>query len=112
MAETFRCPSCSAPLEFEGKMMQKCRHCGSNVIVPSDAMHYSSSFGDEGSLDFNDPSNATGKALKVAEIQRELQRGNKIMAIKIFRETFGVGLKEAKDAVEAMERDESNGKST
>lgn len=107
MAETFRCPSCSAPLEFEGKMMQKCRHCGSNVIVPSDVMRYSNSFGSSGSLDFDDVSNATGKALKVAEIQRELQRGNKIVAIKIFRETFGVGLKEAKDAVEAMERGES-----
>lgn len=107
MAETFRCPSCSAPLEFEGKMMQKCRHCGSNVIVPSDVMRYSNSFGNSGALDFDDVSNATGKTLKVAEIRRELQRGNKIMAIKIFRETFDVGLKEAKDAVEAMERGES-----
>jgi hypothetical protein len=49
----------------------------------------------------------TGRALKIAEIQREIQRGNKINAIKIFRETFGTGLKEAKDAVEAMERGES-----
>jgi ribosomal protein L7/L12 len=37
------------------------------------------------------------------EIQNALRRGNKIEAIKIYREMTGVGLKEAKDAVEAMQ---------
>lgn len=107
MAETFRCPACSAPLEFEGKMMQKCAFCQSNVIVPADVMRNSDNFGGVGALDFGDLSNLTGKALQLAEIQRLIQSGNKIQAIKIFRETFGVGLKEAKDAVEALERGES-----
>lgn len=107
MAETFKCPSCSAPLEFEGKPMQKCRFCGSNVIVPSGVIQSSSVFGRVGSFDFSDLSSLTGKALKIGEIQRLLQVGNKIEAIKVFRETFGVGLKEAKDAVEAIERGES-----
>ncbi|CAN5568309.1 hypothetical protein BH20ACI4_BH20ACI4_03990 [soil metagenome] len=107
MAETFRCPSCSAPLDFEGKMMQKCRHCGSNVIVPADVFRSSDAFGGVGSLDFSDVSALTGKALKIAEIQRLIQSKQKIYAIKLFRETFGGGLKEAKDAVDAME----NGKS-
>ena len=102
MAETFKCPSCAAPLEFEGKPMQKCPFCGSSVIVPSE-MFYPPA-GRQANLDF---SSLTGRALKIAEIQREIQRGNKINAIKIFRETFGTGLKEAKDAVEAMERGES-----
>jgi sugar lactone lactonase YvrE len=43
-----------------------------------------------------------GEALKVAEIKRLVERGNKIEAIKLYRETFGVGLKEAKDAVERL----------
>ncbi len=103
MAEVFKCPACSAPLEFEGKMMQKCLHCGGNVIVPSDMMRSSDVFGSRGSLDFNDLSNVTGKALKIAEIQRLIQSKQKIYAIKLFRETFGGGLKEAKDAVDAME---------
>jgi ribosomal protein L7/L12 len=34
-------------------------------------------------------------------------QGNKIEAIKLYREATGVGLKEAKDAVEAIERGES-----
>jgi sugar lactone lactonase YvrE len=107
MAESFRCPSCSAPLEFEGKPMQKCRFCGSNVIVPAGVVRNSSVFGGVGEFDFGDLSSLKGKALKIGEVQRLLQNGNKINAIKIFRETFGVGLKEAKDAVDAMERGES-----
>jgi ribosomal protein L7/L12 len=39
-----------------------------------------------------------------AELLRQLQRGNKIQAIKLLREYSGLGLKEAKDAVEALER--------
>jgi len=35
-----------------------------------------------------------------------LAQGNKIAAIKIYREVTGVGLKEAKDAIEAIERGE------
>jgi outer membrane protein assembly factor BamB len=81
--------------------MQKCPFCGSSVIAPSE-LFYRPAAGSP--VDF---SSLTGRALKIAEIQRELRRGNKINAIKIFRETFGTGLKEAKDAVEAMERGES-----
>ena len=99
MAETFRCPSCAAPLEFEGKTMQKCPFCSSNVIAPSDLFYGRSAAA------HRDISSLTGRAL--AEIQQEIRRGNKINAIKIFRETFNTGLKEAKDAVEAMERGES-----
>jgi large subunit ribosomal protein L7/L12 len=38
-----------------------------------------------------------------AAIQGELARGNKITAIKLLREATGLGLAEAKQAVEAME---------
>jgi ribosomal protein L7/L12 len=37
-------------------------------------------------------------------IEHLLRRGNKIEAIKVYREKTGAGLKEAKDAVEAIER--------
>jgi ribosomal protein L7/L12 len=107
MTESFRCPSCYAPLEFEGKPVQKCCFCGGSVIVPAHVIQSSHSFGGAGRLDFGDLSSLTGKALKIAEIQRLIQRGQKIHAIKIFRETFGVGLAEAKDAVDAMEAGKS-----
>ncbi len=38
------------------------------------------------------------------QIEDLLRRGNKIEAIRIYRERTGVGLKEAKDAVEEIER--------
>ena len=40
-----------------------------------------------------------------AEIVALLQQGRKIKAIKLYREQTGLGLKEAKDAVEAMGAD-------
>lgn len=41
------------------------------------------------------------------KILRTAKSGHKIAAIKAYREVYGVGLKEAKDAVEAMLRIES-----
>lgn len=99
MTKTFNCASCSAPLEFEGTTIQKCRYCGSTVIAPPELFYSGSGFADYSSL--------TGKALKIAEINQLVHDGKKIEAIKLFRETFGVGLAEAKDAVERMERGES-----
>ena len=38
------------------------------------------------------------------QVKAQLRKGNKIEAIKIYREMTGLGLKEAKDAVDAMAR--------
>jgi ribosomal protein L7/L12 len=40
----------------------------------------------------------------MAQVKAQLRKGNKIEAIKIYREATGLGLKEAKEAVEALER--------
>jgi hypothetical protein len=42
---------------------------------------------------------------KMNEVRSLIAAGNKIGAIKVYREITGVGLKEAKDAVEAMASD-------
>lgn len=101
MAKTFNCPSCSAPLDFSGAVTQKCAHCGGSVIAPHE-MFYAGN-----ASPFDDLSSLKGRALKIAEVQRLIHSGNKIEAIKVFREAFGTGLKEAKDAVEAIEWGES-----
>ncbi|HKP68151.1 MAG TPA: hypothetical protein VJV05_02630, partial [Pyrinomonadaceae bacterium] len=101
MTKSFNCASCSAPLEFENTITQKCRYCGSTVIAPSELFYASSK------NPFDDISSLTGKALNIAEINQLIRAGKKLEAIKMFRETFGVGLAEAKDAVERMERGES-----
>ena len=47
---------------------------------------------------------ATGQASHASQqVQDLIRRGNKIEAIKVYREQTGLGLREAKDAVEAME---------
>jgi hypothetical protein len=81
--------------------MQKCRYCGSTVIAPTELF-----YGRGSSPDF-DVASLAGKAKKLAEINQLIHNGNKIEAIKLFRETFGVGLAEAKNAVDRMERGES-----
>lgn len=101
MAKSFNCPSCSAPLDFAGEVTQKCDHCGGTIIAPHEMFYV-------GNVSpFEDLSSLKGKALKIAEVQRLIHAGKKIEAIKVFREAFGTGLKEAKDAVEAIERGES-----
>ena len=41
--------------------------------------------------------------LEVRAIREALLSGNKIQAIKLYRNLYGVGLKEGKDAIDAME---------
>ena len=42
-----------------------------------------------------------------AELRDHLANGNKIEAIKLYREQTGAGLNEAKEAIETLERDET-----
>jgi ribosomal protein L7/L12 len=42
---------------------------------------------------------------KFADVLAQIRLGNKIMAIKLYREKTGVGLKEAMDAVNELERE-------
>jgi LSD1 subclass zinc finger protein len=86
----FSCTSCSTPLEYdESKEIIRCHVCGTSVIPGQTAASEPASIARDPRLD---------------EIRSLSFAGNKIAAIKLYRETYGVGLKEAKDAVEALER--------
>ena len=50
-----------------------------------------------------DDRNRDTDPIQSPEIQEALRRGNKIEAIKIYRELTGVGLAEAKQAIERLE---------
>jgi len=52
-------------------------------------------------IDYNDPN--SDPALS-PQIREALRRGNKIEAIKLYREMTGVGLAEAKQAIDRAER--------
>ena len=102
MAETFKCPSCSAPLDFEGSTIQKCTFCGGSVIVPGEVFNRPKTK----NLADLDLTTLTGNALALAKIHGHIVAGRKIEAIKLYRETFGTGLAESKEAVERLERGE------
>lgn len=97
MPRSFKCPSCSAPLEYEGTPAQKCSFCTSTVIVDSEVKSH---FDERPEFGFG---SLLDQAQKLKRVKWLVQSGNKIQAIKEYREVFGGGLKEAKDAVDNIE---------
>jgi DNA-directed RNA polymerase subunit RPC12/RpoP len=99
MANTFNCPTCGAPLELSGQgELVRCPYCRNTVIVPPEL---------RGRKNVQHNQAATsGTAIpedKLSEIKQRLREGQKIEAIKIYRLVTNAGLKEAKDAVEAIQ---------
>lgn len=93
--QLFKCPACGAALEIpSGQKMMKCTYCKSSVIVPG-----------EGGMD------AAGAAMDQAagmlRVMQLVREGKKLDAIKAYRQMTGVGLKPAKEAVDAIERGEA-----
>lgn len=104
MPKPFNCSMCSAPLDLSAAvgMTVRCHYCGNTVILPEELRTVSS--GSSKPSPGHSILSMVDRALKMAEISQLLHAGNKIAAIKLYRETFGVGLKEAKEAMEQMER--------
>lgn len=99
MTQTFHCPNCHAALDYaEGTSPTiRCQYCNSTVIVPAQLRTTAYP-----GLPISNLSIQQQQA-NLTEITRLLQNDNKIAAIKIYRETFNTGLKEAQDGVEAIE---------
>jgi hypothetical protein len=96
MPRPFKCPSCGGPLEYHGgHITLQCHYCSSYVIVPEE-LRPSHSHTAHHSVPLQI------QLAKLAEIGQLIGGGNLIAAIKIYREAFGVGLREAKDAVESL----------
>ena len=83
---TLTCPSCGAPLDFDGtSSVVRCKFCKNIALVPG----------------LPAAKEATPRA-SLDEVRRLAQNGNVIDAIRRYRELYGAGLKEAKDAVDAL----------
>lgn len=93
MIQVIKCPSCAAPLEIDGNRIERCSFCGSRLAVSPNNVVSPGSFEFDGLL---------SQAQKLKEILHLARSDRKIEAIKIYRETFGSGLAEAKDAVENL----------
>lgn len=98
------CPACGAPLDPQpGEVALKCGYCGNSVVLPQ-SMRAPVSQGDfvtsSTGLDLN---NLVGHTARMKEVVELVRAGNKIGAIKVYREITGMGLKESKEAVEAIQ---------
>jgi len=109
MAEIFNCPTCGGPLEYAqgAEITIRCPYCHNTVIVPDELR---SSLGSGGTISTGDRSKPLALAVpsidpqKVEQEIRELLAARqKINAIKVYRQVTGAGLKDAKEAVEAIE---------
>jgi len=102
MTQTLQCPNCGAPIDYtsDSDPTVRCGYCDSTVVIPEELQPKSQqaeyTFGISTGLSLEQVN-----ALK--KITDQIQLGRKIEAIKLYRQAFGVGLKKAKDAVEAME---------
>lgn len=100
MPTTLNCPNCNASLNFSSvdhDVSIHCDYCNSTVIVPEELRPKRKAAG----------TNEAHENEAMQKIVQLVQNGRKIEAIKEFRVAFGVGLKEAKEVIEAIERHEA-----
>jgi LSD1 subclass zinc finger protein len=109
MAETFNCPTCGGPLEYlQGNDIAiRCRYCQNTVIVPQELRRGhlpGKAISEDGHPQLN---SATSHPVDLQQLEKEIRTyvasRQKITAIKVFRNVTGAGLKDAKEAVEAVE---------
>jgi hypothetical protein len=100
VTQVLQCPSCSAPLDYNPNqgLTIRCAYCDSVILPPEELRQGLPHLTSNTAF----PDLPLGQLLRLKEVAEYIRSGNKIQAIKVYREIFGVGLKEAKDAVEAM----------
>ncbi|MBI4926969.1 MAG: ribosomal protein L7/L12 [Anaerolineae bacterium] len=113
MPERFDCPSCGAPLDVpeDAGATIRCPYCAVSVVVPEALREDRDGGGQVIKIDLRGLNNTTPvivsqSALNLGPddpILQALREDKKIEAIKLYRERTGLGLKEAKDAVEALQ---------
>jgi ribosomal protein L7/L12/outer membrane protein assembly factor BamB len=109
MTQSFSCPNCSAPLDLDrdGSATIKCPYCSTSVIIPAELrlrkLDEPSSLEKVNTYNSRSDLDLTGI---IQSIQEKAVAGDEIEAIRILRSTFVIGLKDAKDLVEAIQRGE------
>jgi outer membrane protein assembly factor BamB len=84
---TLNCPACGAPLDFDGSSsVVRCKFCRNVSFVPGALLTRSGT-----------------PSLSLDQIRLLIRDGDLVEAVRKYRELFGVGLKEAKQAVDALQ---------
>jgi sugar lactone lactonase YvrE len=106
MSDTFNCPNCGAPLDYQGSApIIRCPYCNTSVVVP-DNLHAKPSFSSQpGNFTLGGAGDLGGllqKAMRFKEVKDLAQAGNKLEAIRVYREITGADLETARAAVDAL----------
>jgi len=99
--DDLQCPNCGAPIGFAGSTQVTCSFCQSKLYFTPEGVRA------EGGLTDTLEGKPATAGIDLSGVQEQLRAGKKIEAIKLYREQTGVGLREAKEAVEAIERGET-----
>jgi ribosomal protein L7/L12 len=106
VTHTWQCPQCGAPLDLSKEVLVICGYCGARVIVPEELRVKDASAGSSPTAVESlipQPVSSPSPTELENELRELIQQGQKIQAIKRYREVYATGLKESKDAVEALE---------
>jgi ribosomal protein L7/L12/sugar lactone lactonase YvrE/DNA-directed RNA polymerase subunit RPC12/RpoP len=109
MPQSFNCPNCSAPLDVDSGVTTtiRCPYCNTSVIVPEEIRGKKPSKGVSPLIGTEtSPAPMLDISERLQTIRELATSGNKIGAIRLMRATFVIGLKDAKDMVESMQRGE------
>jgi hypothetical protein len=94
----FACPSCGASLSVDGSAATtKCQFCGNTVIVPAEIRGQAAAPGYSAAA-----MGGIAQGAPLKELGNLIRAGNKLEAIKLYRELFGSGLVEAQSAVDRL----------
>jgi ribosomal protein L7/L12/DNA-binding beta-propeller fold protein YncE len=108
VSQNLKCPSCGASLDFDpgSNLIIRCPYCNSSVVVPQELRSAPAGYPPSvpGGVVWPESFFQPAQIAQIQEISRLVHQKKKIEAIKLYREVFGVGLKEAKDGVEKLER--------
>jgi sugar lactone lactonase YvrE len=99
MPEALKCPNCAAPLDYPaaGGVSMRCPFCNSTVVLSHEQQP--SAPGDDLAAALGP---LIGNALNAANVANLVRAGKKIEALKIVRQSSGMGLAEAKAVVENL----------
>ncbi len=99
---SLECPNCNAPLDFDGHSATiKCPFCGTSISIPK-SMRESKAGDTKAPAGFQTVSSTGIDPSVMEEIIRLIRDDKLIEAIRLYRETTGVGLKESKITVESI----------
>jgi ribosomal protein L7/L12 len=109
LTDTFHCPACGGPLEIPqgAETALPCPYCHNTVILPNELRSRPQLGGQAPIDDRIKPERPDAAAVMPQQVEAEIREllatRQKITAIKVYRQGTGASLKDAKEAVEAIE---------